>query len=133
MLIIDQVELWDCSGDEQFMHAWPCLANDVHGAIFVVNADSKDEKELDSWQALLPNLKPSQCGIFAHRVVPLPQKPKFKTSNYILIIANKVLSKSVLAYTCLDQDNKTQFDSILAQIYTNYLEKRELDEKNIIA
>jgi Rab-like protein 5 len=74
-----EVELWDCGGDISLLSG---VANDANGVIFIANADSKNENELNEWQGLFPNLKPQQLCIFANRHLVLPNKPKYKTGLY---------------------------------------------------
>ncbi|KAJ3258744.1 Intraflagellar transport protein 22 [Boothiomyces macroporosus] len=122
------VELWDCSGDLNLVDCWRAFSNKIHGAIFVVSADGKNDKDLDPWQEAIGLAKPNQYTIFAHKQVQSGGKTKVKPTN-------KVLSKSPIVYTNLDQDPesiKTEFDSFLSNIYSVYLENREREENAIV-
>ena len=39
------IELWDCSGDRKFSEAWPALAWELTGVIFVFNPDDDSHKD----------------------------------------------------------------------------------------
>lgn len=74
---------------------------------YVANADGRQEKELDTFQDLLPTLKPSQSLVFAHRIISSPQKSKFKLGGK--------MSKLNVVHTCLDQDPesiRSEFDAV---------------------
>jgi intraflagellar transport protein 22 len=81
-ILDSQVQLWDCGGDTRFQETWPAFSNSIHGCLLVAEADEKDEKTLDSFQALFPFLNPNQLCIFAHKTNSSNQKPRFKPSNF---------------------------------------------------
>lgn len=84
-------------------------------------------KRADSRQDAFP-LQPQQCLLLAHRVSAGTSQKRYKPTN-------KVLSKCALAHTSLDQDPeaiKNEFDGLLASVYTFLMDRKELDEANIL-
>ncbi|KAJ3272170.1 Intraflagellar transport protein 22 [Terramyces sp. JEL0728] len=122
------VELWDCSGEINLVDCWRAFSNKIHGAVFVVSADGRHDKELDPWQEAIGLPRPNQYTVFAHKQAQSGARAKVKPSN-------KVLSKSPVVYTNLDQDPesiKNEFDSFLANIYSVFLENKEREENAIV-
>ena len=44
------VELWDCSGDQQYESTWPAIIRDIHGVVVVYNPENRGhESEVGLW------------------------------------------------------------------------------------
>lgn len=64
------VEMWDCSGDEQYNSCWPAILRDVSGVLMVYDPTKKEqEKDIDTWYKSFVarlGLKDAQILLFAH-------------------------------------------------------------------
>ena len=124
-----QIELWDCSGDSVFDTNWAAISNFAHGVVYVYSSDSNQEESIEHWCKVFPHLKENQCTIFAHRKqnspITKPSKPKF----------SKFLSKVPFVNTSIQHDPeiiRSEFERLLARVFTETSELREKEEKNII-
>ncbi|KAI9138188.1 P-loop containing nucleoside triphosphate hydrolase protein [Paraphysoderma sedebokerense] len=107
------VELWDCSGNENYEGNWSSLIEDADGICFTINADSSNvDADLLKWHSQFNYLKDQQSIIFLHKM----QNPNQSRSKFKL---PKALAKISAIYTSLDVDADTmniqsQFDRLLS-------------------
>eukprot|EP00938_MAST-03A_sp_MAST-3A-sp1_P004390 g4390.t1 len=65
------IELWDCSGRQEFEKCWPAIQDKADGVILVYNPDNRAHgAQLELWYEYFvkkAGLKASQVLVFAHR------------------------------------------------------------------
>ncbi|KAG8461215.1 hypothetical protein KFE25_002404 [Diacronema lutheri] len=97
------VELWDCSGDQQYEACWPAILAGVVGVILVFNPENPThEREVAKWySSFIAKLQLSQAQILvlAHHI----DSDGFKPAT-----APKGLSAFKLADTSLDSENSAR-------------------------
>lgn len=125
------VEMWDCSGDQQYESCWPAILQNVVGAIIVYNPENAShEREAVKWySAFLAKLKlsDSQILVLAHHV---------QGDKYLSSTAPKQLSRFKLADTSLDTTNavseaKAVANDFLTRVGAVALEPNETDLDNL--
>jgi len=64
-----EIELWDCSGDQEYEDCWPAILKDLHGIVAVFNGNSQDQyhsaKIWAEWFATNAGLGNGQAVMFA--------------------------------------------------------------------
>jgi len=74
-----RVELWDCSGDQQYEACWPAITKDLHGIAVVFDPTSKAQANevriWCQWFAKKAKLSSPQCVIFAHGNLSAQHRP----------------------------------------------------------
>lgn len=80
------VELWDCSGDEQYASCWPAILHDAQGVILVYDPSQKEqEKQVERWYksyvASRLGLKDQQVLLFAHQPNAPPGRSTYQAPH----------------------------------------------------
>jgi intraflagellar transport protein 22 len=74
-----KVELWDCSGDQQYEGCWPAIMKDLNGCVIVFDPTSRESAlDVKLWCQTFctyGNLTSDQCVIFAHGNLKDKHKP----------------------------------------------------------
>ena len=65
------VELWDCSGDQQFDACWAAMMKGAAGVVLMYNCDASAQQEREAelwheWFVRNNNLPDRKCLVFAH-------------------------------------------------------------------
>lgn len=109
------VELWDCSGDEQYNSCWPAILRDVSGVVLVYDPTVKEqEKDIETWYKSFVarlGLKDAQVLLFAHS----GGAPASTRSSYQ---APRSLDKFNFLNTTLDNEEST---AAMKQAFTQFL------------
>lgn len=107
------VELWDCSGDEQYSNCWPAILRDVSGVVMVYDPQVREqEKDIDTWYKSFVSrlgLKEQQILLFAH------QREAASRNNYQ---APRGLDRFRFLNTTLDSEDSTVQ---MKQAFTQFL------------
>lgn len=87
---INNVELWDVSGDSNYDSCWRAVMTDADGVVLVYNPEKEGNDELvEGWYDFFckDELEPSQCMIVAHvpNTTPRPARPPAKLKDLHLI------------------------------------------------
>lgn len=73
------IEVWDCSGDQNYENCWPAILKGLNGIIVVFDPTSKsqasDVKIWCDWFCTNGNLKAGQVAIFAHGSLTTKHRP----------------------------------------------------------
>ncbi|XP_039273407.1 intraflagellar transport protein 22 homolog [Styela clava] len=124
-----EIELWDCSGSEEYESCWPAMASNADSVIIMYNPfESSNKLQLNNWFDYFVSgqgLKEEYCAIFAHC------KNKEATKNI-----SSPLSDNIPFYvTNLDGDPdqlKDAFTKILGRVLSKLSDSREKEELSII-
>mmetsp|Transcript_20717 Transcript_20717/g.52621 ORF Transcript_20717/g.52621 Transcript_20717/m.52621 type:complete len:193 (+) Transcript_20717:103-681(+) len=97
------VELWDCSGDQQYEACWPAILSGVVGVLLVFNPENPSgERDVVKWySAFIAKLKLSdaQVLVLAHHM---------DTESFNPATSPKGLSKFKIVDTTLDTEGAMQ-------------------------
>ncbi|KAH0791126.1 intraflagellar transport protein [Histomonas meleagridis] len=124
------VQLWDTSGDDKYSPAWPAIAKDSDGCIFVYNAHDKGQsRAVENYiKAFSKDLDPSLCMVAANRIgqiegkPPRPKLPKgFEEATITMLNAQEDMDPFV-----------EQFSVFLGKVYQAKMKAIEERERKLI-
>ncbi|KAL3990517.1 Miro-like family protein [Acanthocheilonema viteae] len=120
-----EVELWDCSGDKQYVKCWPAIQYNTDGVILVCRPDQDGGSELLPWYEEFVqrgNINPSLVLVLLHTINESSNDPM--TNDETITKFSLVPQMSGLRVVSLnidrDDDNlRLEFNGFLCRVISN--------------